>query len=316
VTPEAQAAQGAERPPRLIYLLGAARSGSTIIGACLGRHPGILAVGELAFMLAPDRGDPRVCSCGKLVPDCPLWGRVLAAWGSDAGSLRPDRYRRAQRNFEHVRNLPRLLREILRPSREFGIYAEDSRRLVAVLGSVSGTRILVDSSKHPVRALALRLAGVTDLTLIHIVRDPRAVVWSTIKIRREYPVGPRLLRSDFAVALRACLDWIFLNLLSHAVARRIGGPTLRLRYEDFVQDPARELVRLEPLLGVELESVAAGLANDAPIGYGHIVAGNRARRRGPRPLVLDTDWHVRAPLWSRRLAWLACGPLARRYAYR
>ena len=66
-------------PPRhpLVFVLGVARCGSTLLGRLLDRHPRVAALGEFMRLdRALARGRP--CSCGERVEACPAWGPQLA----------------------------------------------------------------------------------------------------------------------------------------------------------------------------------------------------------------------------------------------
>ena len=60
-----------------MYVLAASHSGSTLLSMLLGAHPEICTVGELKLPTAA-MGDLReyLCSCGRLVLECPFWRRT------------------------------------------------------------------------------------------------------------------------------------------------------------------------------------------------------------------------------------------------
>ena len=64
--------------PRLVYLLAASHSGSTLLSMLLGAQPGACTVGELK---ATSMGDPAQyrCSCKELITQCGFWKEVAAA---------------------------------------------------------------------------------------------------------------------------------------------------------------------------------------------------------------------------------------------
>lgn len=78
--------------PRLLLIRGLGHSGTTILDLALGGHPSIIGLGEAVRILerprpedalrgpAQLRGDlrfERICTCGKLAADCPVWGPLL-----------------------------------------------------------------------------------------------------------------------------------------------------------------------------------------------------------------------------------------------
>ena len=68
---------------RLVYLLAASHSGSTLTAFLLGSHPEICTVGELKLTSLGEVGSYR-CSCGEEIGRCVFWTAVrerLAARG-------------------------------------------------------------------------------------------------------------------------------------------------------------------------------------------------------------------------------------------
>jgi hypothetical protein len=79
-----------------VFLLGKAHCGSTLLLRLLGKHPDVLAVGELMRVSESlERGSP--CTCGALLAACPFWMRYLpwlAELGNDGLRFGPELYRR------------------------------------------------------------------------------------------------------------------------------------------------------------------------------------------------------------------------------
>ena len=300
--------------PRILYLLGVTRSGSTVLDAILGSHPGVLATGELYHLLRDDHGRTRVCACGQTVTHCPFWSAVLADWRRHEPHFDAGTYLRAQNDFERFRRVPQVLRQGQRPSPAFRQYGEWTESLLQAVGGQRGDKFIADSSKHPPRALALLATRRFDIVLVHIVRDPRAVAWSKVKYLRS-PWGPRRLNKPFPLAVRSAMNWVEVNLFAERMGRSTGAPYLRLRYEDLADDPAVELRRLGRFVGLDLEETGRGIAEGQPLTYGHLVAGNRARFQTGRSLAKDLDWRVNSPTWLRTVVWGISGTVGRRYGY-
>ena len=301
--------------PRVLYITGDARSGSTILGALLGSQPGIVATGELNMLLLDDTGAPRVCACGLTIEDCPLWGQVLRRWSAGLEPRGPVDYLRLQSRFEHFRRLPGLMWHSIRHSASFEDYTRWTAALLRAIAESASAQIVADSAKNPVRALAFLRGGAIDLALVHLIRDPRGVAWSKRKLLRWRRL-PNWLRNPVAVVLRAGLDWAFANMFTELVASRHRNvPYVRIRYEDLVRDPAGVLARVGQVAGIDLATLGERAAGGEVLGFGHIMAGNLARGRGARPLAIDVDWQENSPRWIRWTIWFLTGWLARRYGY-
>jgi hypothetical protein len=65
-----------EEKPKVLYLAGAHRSGTTLLTGVLGCYPGIFAAGELHEIWA-NLLEGRPCGCGRSLQSCPVWRPVL-----------------------------------------------------------------------------------------------------------------------------------------------------------------------------------------------------------------------------------------------
>ena len=63
---------GAEAKTRLIYLLAASHSGSTLLASLLANHPRVCTAGELKLTSLGDVVQYR-CSCRAFIEHCPFW---------------------------------------------------------------------------------------------------------------------------------------------------------------------------------------------------------------------------------------------------
>lgn len=279
---KAPSAAGAD-VPKVLYVMGAGRSGSTILGITLGNCPGILYAGELDKWLRTSgkpvhRGERRERFWLQVreqieIPPA-LLGRAARCLEQTSAPFRPGTWR-----------LQRRLRE---PYRRF---SEDLYRTVARVAGVTG---IVDTSHFPRRARQLqRLSGI-ELYLLLIVRDPHSVVASW---DRDDVVEPRfnLLASNAYLWLTHLLSaYVFLR---HPRERR-----LLVRHESFVEDPERVLGDILARVGS-----AARMPDFTALDTGVVFKGNRmarpevvALRRGapspaPRSLLttlLQLPWKI------------------------
>src|SRR5689334_9575683 len=71
--------------PRVLYITGWMRSGSTLLGNVLNELPGVLHVGELHYLWRNGvlkEGTNTQCGCGRDLTECDLWSSVLYANGT------------------------------------------------------------------------------------------------------------------------------------------------------------------------------------------------------------------------------------------
>jgi len=301
---------------KVLNIVGYGRSGSTLLDLVLGQLPGFTSVGELNFLWERGVLGNQLCGCGKPFGECRFWQDVgeeaFGGWERvDAAAMLALR-----RSVERQRLIPLMAAPSV--SREyqarFRTYADVVRVVVEAVGTVSGARVVVDSSKLPSTAFLLRRVPGLDVRYAHLVRDSRGVAFSWQKrvVRPEITASTTYMPTYGT--LRASAEWVFHNLLLHT----LGGRRALLTYESLVRDPRRSVASLLEQLGL-----SAADADLAFIGPGsveleptHSVAGNPMRFvSGPVELRLDEEWRTAMSPGSRRLVSALTWPLLGRYGY-
>lgn len=304
---------------RVLYVGGMPRSGSTLTDLMLHQLPGNVGVGELFYLWRNGVAHNGLCACGAAFSDCPFWGEVgrVAFGGWDTVDV--DHVLALQRAVDRTSRIPLLLSP-WRPRRfaaRLAEYTDLLRRLYAAILTVSGQRIVVDSSKRPSMAWVLRGMTDVDLRVVHVVRDPRGVAFSFNK-HVALPAGAALKgEMPRSTTRKVGRRWVTVNAMVGAL-RRAGVPVLRVRYEDLVAQPERELHRVLELAGEDASCAALRHVTEDGITVPrtHVVAGGRIRLlEGTVPLRLDEQWRQDMPVRSRRLVELITARARRRYGY-
>ncbi|HEV8564947.1 MAG TPA: sulfotransferase [Actinomycetota bacterium] len=285
----------------VLYLGGLGRSGSTLLDRLLGGVPGFCPVGELVFLWQRGLIDGERCGCGEPLGECAFWSRVgkeaFGGWDSvDAREMEAVR-RRVDRNRFIPWMLvpgtsPRAWRESLTR------YADALGKLYRGVATASGASVIVDSSKHASTAILLRRVPGVDLRLAHLVRDPRGVAHSWARVVERPDAVEGASKMARLGPSRVAARWFATNLMFEALrASGRGRPSMRLRYEDVVDDPGRQLSRLLTIAG----RADAGLGNlnghHADLTAHHTVSGNPLRfHSGPIEIRADDRWrHAMSP---------------------
>lgn len=297
-----------QTPVRLIYVAGYGRSGTTLLDIALGEHPAIMGAGEVTTLARHVWDNSEYCACGQPVRDCPSWKAIVERWmeGEPADFLSD--YRRAQKRTETLIGIGRWL-----PLLGWRNHARRTLKLLRGMAAVSGRPILVDSSKLPGRAFALAAMPGVDLIVVHVVRDGRGVAWSLLKgYERSVRDGlQRELRPK--PLLYTALRWAMVNIATERLCRHVGpARSIRVRYEDFVDDPRGAIGRIVALVG---ERPQIGLAQPVAFEPQHQVAGSRHRMQRSIEMRADDKWKRDMPLAKQWLFTLLCAPLLRRYGY-
>jgi hypothetical protein len=304
----------------VVYVVSGTRSGSTLMDTILGSIEGWFSAGELRFLWERGILEGRRCGCGEPVVACPVWSSVLADDHDGLGAI-GDVNARDVVDWQHqtlrVRHTLRTLRTDparLESDDPLKRYADVLTRVYAAVRRQTGASVIVDSSKHPSDAALLRHMPGIDAYWIHIVRDPRAVVFSW-KRRKPDPDGQDEM-PRWSIAHTA-LNWDLVNGATDLLARTVGpARLLRVRYEDFMRSPRRTVGTVISMLGRGADSPPFSDERTAEIAPNHTVSGNPNRfRSGATELRIDDEW-VRAQPRSDRLATTALtAPMLLRYRY-
>ncbi|MBA3688131.1 MAG: sulfotransferase [Chloroflexi bacterium] len=300
----------------VVYVVGTGRSGSTVLDTLLGSHPRAVSTGELSHLVRDGWMGIEICACGKAVVECPHWMTVRAAWTAQFGEGAVPEYPALQRSVERLRRVPGFILGSRRVQGEWERYQQLTRGLFRAIIEATDRDVIIDSSKNPVRALALSRAGI-ELRLIHLVRDPRAVAWSFGKsFTRDRAGGVQRDRAGTA-AWRSALKWQLINAEARLVTHRMpANRSMTVRYEDLVTHPRATLDRIGRLINLNLEEVAAAAEAGRPVVIGHPVAGNRLRMSGMVSLAGDDEWRRAMPQGDQRLVSILAQPSMRTFGYR
>jgi len=303
-------------PLRVVYVVGAGRSGSTVLDTILGSHPRVAGFGELVNLPRAGWINNEYCACGVRALDCPFWSAVRARWHE----LQPDtdcvEYARLQDAFTRFRRLPYLMAAHRLGTEAFRRYESQTVALFRSIADVADVDIVVDSSKSPVRGRILRVLSGLDVRFIHLVRDGRAVTWSYRKRHARDEKAGLQRAIEPMPTWRVAAAWTATNLLAETLlgdrAQRQSG---RLRYETLVTRPDEALGTLEGLVGVDLSDVGARVASGQSVPVGHTIAGNRLRMNGSVTLTCDFSWEEELSSRDARRFVRLAGWMLRRYGY-
>jgi Sulfotransferase family len=303
----------------VLYVSGAPRSGSTILGMILGQLDGCCDVGELWALWRPAFKNGDLCGCGEPVDECEFWSIVIQkALGPDFAESGP-RLGRLHRRTMGTLRAP-LVWAHLRGWRKRAAYDEYARALAdhyRAIAAASGARVVVDSSKMAGDALVATMIPGVRVSVVHIVRDPRGVAWSWKK-QRQQP-GPRGRDLDRHGVIAAATRWLIYNAFAQLLlAPRLGKQFRTVRYEDLLTDPAGITADLSSWIGNDPGAIpVSGTPPRLFVSRAtHPVWGNPVRTAsGDVPLRLDDEWRVHMKPSERRAVALLTLPLLIRYGY-
>ncbi len=308
-----------DRSPNLrnVFICSAGHSGSTLLDMMLGSHSAAESLGEIVH-LPMDMATNRACACGSPMQSCILWPQVMHHMGVDPQA---DPYALnlgyALAKVGDARSTSRLHKLLTRPRIALRYYQmryalpmggltpgfdAGISNTLAVYDSVraqTGKWVVVDSSKHYVRAAALYLARPDITRVVVLVRDGRGVFYSNLK---------RGFGRDFS--LRAWYSH-YRRALALLEKRVPSEHRLLVHYEDMVTDTRQTLTRLCEFLGLDFEPAML----DFRAGVHHNVNGNDMKFTSSSELRLDETWKARLEPADRAYFDRHAGALNQRLGY-
>lgn len=239
---------------KLVYIVGRGHVGSTLLELMLNAHPLVVSGGEIKVVhSAAQRGDKAKCTCGKPASTCPFWSSVSDALDRGGGP-----------SLALIETKGSLTKSDV----------ADNVMMLKTIRQLTGTEVIVDSSKSTRRLRALLTSPDLEVVPIVLYRDPRGQVFSEMRKRRS------LLMSIYR----------FRHAYREIVELLAGRPHLFLRYEDLVASPEATLRALMQALGLGFDPKQHDWATSEHHGLG----GNRMRqkRSADTPIIPDDEWQA------------------------
>ena len=270
--------------PRVLYILGYGRSGSTMLGMALGQHPGMVNLGEISvlrsFVPGPTYVPPRACGCLQQLDHCPFWSGVARRLGSMEMLARTDV------SLSPTLGWRRYTPWLPEPSAELPRWGEATAALYRATIAEANATIAVDSSKGAARAWWLWRSGAVDLKLVWLTRRPEDVLRSQIKHGRS--------------VVRTALAWQLAQRQAARLVRQVegaGARVPRISYERLIEQPRTVLSQIVEHAGLPWHEGVLTLHPD------HVIGGDHDVKHGGRHTI-EPSTGTRPPLPLRtRLTW-------------
>jgi hypothetical protein len=291
---------GALPSGRLVFVVGASRSGTTMLCRVLGLHSMIFGMQEIHFFgdiwNVDDPDSPWTTSKAT-----DAVARMLARQSRDIWGGEPTHAER----LEAGRVVEGL--DDFRPSALFGAFASYC---------AARERKIVPAEQTPRNIFyAARLLDIfPEARIIEVVRDPRAVLFSQRDRWKMRRLGARNVPMMEVVRTLANYHAITMSRLWRSAVRagrRLQGHPrfTTVRYEDLVNDPSATVEKLCRFIGVEYES--------AMLQVPQIASSTRANNSGARGIARDAldRWKEGLPEGDRILCERVTFPEARALGY-
>ena len=258
---------------KLIYIMGAGRSGTTMLDILLGNGKDNLSLGELTryFELG---GIPRNNEVDTVKDR--FWKYFQKTYELKLGhEINFEEVYSRHRTLEHPKQF--LTNFLGRNTQsEQSQYKKEMEIFFEVLSEIVNEAHIVDSSKYQPRALNLGrvFKGKTaqfELCFVYLVRDPVSVIQSFGKNVEE-----QVSRHWFS----ANIYFFLINLFSSLTLWKLKGmgyKTMKVKYEDYVQEPIECLSVIEKSFDIDLSQTKARIQAGDDLEIGPLFDGNRLR---------------------------------------
>lgn len=304
--------------PTILYVGGYSRSGSTLLARILGEAPESVCVGEIRFIWSRGLIDNVECGCGQPFRSCQFWSEIaeeaFGGWKNIDARMMTD--------LDHQLNLfytlPFYARKKL-PARlrlKAQYYIERLSAVYEAISHVSGAQTIVDTSKDPTFACLLMRMHESDIRILHLVRDSRAVAYSWTRRRKLLsPIGGEEYMPQFSPASTAG-RWLAWNGGVDSLGMT-KSKYHRLTYESFIADPLGTLRELSEFAEKDLVLPEAQMnESEVELGSHHIFSGNPMREKSGRLTIrLDTEWQSKLTGGQLAAVTAISWPLLLRYGY-
>ena len=292
----------------------------------LGQLPGSVFVGELREIWGRGLIANEPCGCSRELRDCEFWNAVMNRAFGGLEEVKTQRLVADQLLIDRNRHVPSLALLNWVPAdfsaaRRPDEYVRTMEQLYRGIAAAAEAQLIVDSSKDPSSAYTLARSRELDLSIVHLLRDSRAVAHSWSRHKKHYDAAGHMEYMQKVGPIRSAFEWDWFNGWS-AAFKFLRGARVRyvsLRYEDFVRNTRECLTRITSSLGLELNGTAFDFLSadgSVELAPNHAVSGNPARfSTGKIILRPDEEWrtamnpaHAR---WIKLLTW----PLMAAYGY-
>ena len=255
--------------PKLLYIMGTARSGSTVLEIMLAANPDVFGAGELTSLVRDGFLENKDCSCGRPCHSCGVWRKVIATLNMNEESLRE--WSALQKKIDWHDGFFRQLLGLVSHTDKRS-YQEWNTKLLKTTQAVTGAPVILDSSKYAGRAMALSRIVQADVMVICLTRSPAGLMASFQKPNKEEQRSKGLL----AAMLYYLVTLTSLRIASALLGRRVHS----VRYESLLADPQGTLRKIEAWSGIDLSGARRRLQTREAFPVGHLVTGNRLRKQG------------------------------------
>lgn len=289
---------------QLIYIIGSAHSGSTLLSLILGEHSKIYNVGELAFLPEFLKLN-RKCSCDSTITDCVFWNSIISSIGKKRLELiwAGAPFRNLTFFKKIILTLPFIKPTYIWKKRWINQYNEVNEQLINLIVKKNQHNIILDSSKGIYRAYLIGLNPNVECKFLYIYKDGRSILES--HKRREINKNQySFLREIFQLYKVKLIQIRFLNWLDpHKI--------LFIDYNELAQNPSLLTKRILDFIDVKDQDIFIQ-SNGKQIlkrKIGHNIGGVGIQTKEQIEIRNESKWELGLSTFEKVVFNLSCGDI-------
>jgi len=250
---------------KIVYIMGAGRSGTTLLDILLGNNPGIFSGGELNRFPKKNGVPPGATDED---PKSLFWNEFKSKLPGQWQQKPFSDIQRLCSSFEYHTAITRVLFPWFNNS--FKHYRSLVVSFFDTLAPMVPAPVLIDSSKYPLRGYHLARMLDYEMTYVYVKRNPLDVVQSFAKKDVEQPRKGWLMTNLY-------LLWV--NLLCLYVLKKINGRhhAVTVSYDELVAEPEKTLNNIGKKLLIDVSHSVDLIQQKKSFKPGMLFDGNRIR---------------------------------------
>lgn len=250
--------------PLILYIMGTGRSGTTMLEILLSADDEVCGVGELTHIFRDGFEGGKTCACGQAFSQCAFWGRIQQQLSYPFRQVLQfsDLFNRIDWHKGFLTILFHTLSK-----EEIKAYARINNELYTACADVSGSGVIVDSSKYPARALMLSRQYGSAVKIICLTRSAEGILNAFQKTDVEQPS-----KSPLAV-----LFYYIYVLICCRIVAIVTKNVHFISFEDLSAFPLETIKSIENFTGISFVESKKRIKQNLAFTPGHIITGNRLK---------------------------------------
>lgn len=288
----------------IIIIIGASKSGSTLLAKTLGGHSKCFTLGEINRYNSQIDNPEGFCGCGALISECEFWK-------TNAAKIEP--YKKEPNNekfdvgiFKQITTRKELLKlfptVIYRKKYRNHVVEKEVKNtlnLYNIIFDQTKNEVLIDSTKGLFRALILDSNKTEKLNFhfVHLIRDGRGVLNSSQKksyfIKHADGKIKEYKKDELAIPIyvqspkESINYWLYVNIRNYLILKFFRkSQTSFVKYENFTANPEKIIRHILKNCNLDFEPNILNLE----LNDNHILGGNSSRINAKKIKRQDDAW--------------------------